>query len=125
MLWGNRGGHMLFDPSTLHGRYVVPLTGIASVFGGRYSPLRRCKFRRWPFLVTSIDNGYLYAGNITTNHQLELKLCEITAIAGDLTGPARHFAPVVLTLRSQICWDALDIWSEPLENFWSRPRLAA
>ncbi len=99
-------------PSRLLGKYFVPSPGVISVFESPHGPrlVRRC----WPFIVTKVSDAGLEAQNTTTDHILNLSKDEILAFEGDIEGPPRYLEPLVFHLNSQICWNAVNLWREPL-----------
>ena len=110
------------DPSSFLGKYFVPYPPVVSVFaspGGQ--PPRRVR-RRWPFLIVEVTKPGFKAVNTTTGHIMEVLMSEILACIGEDGLPPNYFRPLTLHLRSQICWDSLNLWCEPLPGHKRRPR---
>jgi hypothetical protein len=114
---------VLFDPSAFKGKFVVPQTLVASVFGGRHNPRRRIVWRWWPFLVLDAEPHTLHGTNSTTSHSLELDAEWVIGCVGDPGTAGSYLDPIVLRLRDQVCWDAGSLWFEPFEAFPPRRRV--
>lgn len=102
-----------FDPSQFVGKYLVPYPLVQSVYalagGGSY-----CELRDWPFICTEATATTLTIQNTTTKHTTVVELSEVSACLGDLDATPDYFRPLPLLMRSQLCWDALRVWREPL-----------
>ena len=103
-----------FDPAKLVGHYFVLDPPVASVFA---SPDGRSTYRvrrHWPFHGRAINGRSLAASNPSTGHQADFFAGEVLGVVGDLDAPPDYFRPLVLRLRTQVCWNAVSLWREPL-----------
>lgn len=109
-----------FDPVRFVGQYLVPYPLVQSVYtlpgGGSYRELRD-----WPFQCTEATATTLKIQNTTTGHFTTIAISEVLACLGDLDATPNYHRPLTLQMRSQLCWDALRLWREPLP-YWQEPR---
>jgi hypothetical protein len=104
-----------FDPARFVGQYLVPYPLVQSVYalpdGGSYRELRD-----WPFLCTAATATTLTIQNTTTGHFTTVELSEVFACQGDLDATPNYLRPLTLQMCTQLCWDSLRLWREPLPH---------